>query len=85
MEYDERDKYVDQLFREKDPAAADELINSLMLARDRRRSPKEESWKEYNSQTSIYTQSSMRGLTCAEWILIAAIGMGLVLLMMIKA
>jgi len=85
MEYDEVDQYVDQLFREKDPAATDELINSLMLAWEGRLSSDEESWKEYNSQASIYTQTSIRGLTCAEWILIAAIGVGLLLFMMIKA
>ena len=85
MEYDGIDQYVDQLFREKDPAASEELHSSLMLAWDGRRSPKDESWREYNSQASIYLQTSIRGLTCAEWILIAAIGMGLLLFMMIKA
>ena len=85
MEYDEIDQYIDQLFREKDPAASEELINGLMLAWDERRSANEESWKQYNNQASIYTQSSIRGLTCAEWILIAAIGVGLLLFMMIKA
>jgi hypothetical protein len=85
MEYDEIDQYVDQLFREKDPAACEELHYSLMLARDGRTQTNHDSWTEYNSQSQIYAQTSIRGLTCAEWILIAAIGLGLLLFMMIKA
>ena len=85
MEHDEIDQYVDQLYREKDPSASEESLYSLLLTRDRRTSSKEEYWKEYNSQASVYTEISIRGLTCAEWILIAAIGVGLLLFMMIKA
>jgi hypothetical protein len=85
MEYDEIDQYIDQLFREKDPSASEDLLYALWISRDARLRSNEENWKEYNSQAQIYTQSSLRGLTCAEWILIAAIGVGLLLFMMIKA
>lgn len=85
MEYDEIDQYVDQLYRETDPGASDELLYSLMFSSDRRTRSNEEYWKEYNSQASIYTETSIRGLTCAEWILVAAIVVGMLLFMMIKA
>jgi hypothetical protein len=85
MEYNEIDQYVDQLFREKDPPTGNDLISTLWASRDGRIASNEESWIEYNSQSPIYTQTSLRGLTCAEWILIAAIGVGLLLFMMIKA
>jgi len=85
MEHDEIDQYVDQLYREKDPSASEESLYGLLLARERRTSSNEEYWKEYNSQGVFYTQTSIRGLTCAEWLLIAAIGVGLLLFMMIKA
>ena len=85
MEHDEIDQYVDQLYREKDPSASEDSLYGLLLARERGTSSNEEYWKEYNSQGAFYTQTSIRGLTCAEWVLIAAIGVGLLLFMMIKA
>jgi hypothetical protein len=85
MKHDEIDQYVDQLYREKDPVASEESLYGLPLARERRTSSNEEYWKEYNNPGAIYTQTSIRDLTCAEWILIAAIGVGLLLFMMIKA
>jgi hypothetical protein len=85
MEYDEIDQYVDQLYRETDPGASNELLYSLMFTSDGHTRSKEDYWREYNSQTSIDTETSIRGLTCAEWIMVAAIVVGMLLFMMIKA
>jgi hypothetical protein len=85
MDYDEIDQYVDQLFRDEDTSDSKDSFYRWMLTTEGRARSNEELWKEYNSQGSIYIQNSIRGLTCAEWILIAAIGIGLLLFMMIKA
>ena len=84
MEYGEIDQYVDQLFRDNDPGDGKEIRYSLLIARDGRIRSDDEYWRDYYSKERMYTQNSLRGLTCAEWILIAAIGVGLLLFMMIK-
>ena len=84
MEYDEIDQYVDQLFRGKDPDGGKEIYYSMMIARNGRTRSEDEYWRNNYSRAQTYNQNSLRGLTCAEWILIIAIGIGLLLLMTIK-